>query len=282
MNIDIKITDADLPTLSVVATQALTLINDENVTNAKIEALIRQDVALSQRILTVANSPFYSGRQASQSISGAIMRLGLRQLRTVIVMAATGELFNADDPLVHLIWDHSLATAIAAHQLATDLKLPDVEEAFIGGILHDVGKLVVYHQHPEPYGATLRRAQELGLRSTAAEGADYGFFTHETVGGLVVKKWKLSDGLAECARHHHAVESAVPPILEQPQLVCVVSLASVIANNLGHGTKVCEWSDVPALACAQEIGFGADRIEKLCEKVNTLLESQRPASQPAR
>ena len=282
MSIDLNITDEDLPALSVVATQALTLINDPEVSFGKVEALIRQDVSLSQRILTVANSPFYIGKQASQSISAAVMRLGLRQLRTVIIMAATGELFNADDPIVALVWDHSLATAIAAHTIAGEVKLPDAEEAFIGGILHDVGKLVIYHQQPAIYGATLRHAQNERRRPLAVETEEFRYFTHESVGGLAVKKWKLPDMLADCARYHHAAERMIPPTVDNPRLLCAVSLASVIANNLGHGSQVCDWSEVGGMHCAQELGLAGDALEKLCAKISTALEAQLPTAQPAK
>src|ERR1700686_2642752 len=106
MSLDIKITDQDLPVLSAVATQALDLLQDPKVTNRRIEELIRQDPALTERLLRTANSPFYAGHKQSSTISDAIFRLGLRQLRNVIIVAATGELFSDNDPTIQTFWDH--------------------------------------------------------------------------------------------------------------------------------------------------------------------------------
>ena len=97
MALDIQITDSDLPVLSPVATQALELLNDPNVTNRKIEEFIRKDPSLTQRVLHMANSPFYAGRSQFQSIADAIVRIGLRQLRMILLTAATGQLFSVGE-----------------------------------------------------------------------------------------------------------------------------------------------------------------------------------------
>src|SRR5262245_54803321 len=140
MAFDIQISDKNLPVLSVVATQTIELLNKPNVSNQQLNDLIRQDPALASRVLHLANSPFYGGRFQARKISDAIVRLGHRQLRNVLLTAATGELFDARNPIIRTFWDHSLAVAQVSDRLAVELNLPQVEEAFVAGLLHDIGK----------------------------------------------------------------------------------------------------------------------------------------------
>jgi putative nucleotidyltransferase with HDIG domain len=179
------------------------------------------------------------------------------------------------DPKVRQIWAHSVATALAAHHLADELGLINTDEAFVAGMLHDVGKMVIYHQHPEPYAQVLELARANEIRVLRVENQAFKFFTHETIGGLVVKKWRLSDELAECARYHHIVEATTPSCVNHPMLVSLVSVASIIANNLGYGIKVCEWSEVPGLHCAETINLSADKMGKMVERIAAVCEEQR-------
>lgn len=276
MTLDIQITDEDLPVLSVVATQALELLRDPEVANRQIDELIRQDPALTQRVLHVANSPFYCGRVPSQSIHAAITRLGLRQLRTVITMAATGELFDVTDPHVRMMWEHSVATAIAATTLVHELNVVDGEEAFIAGMLHDVGKLVIYRQYPESYRETIETALSEGRRLHEVEAEQYRLFTHMSIGGLVVRKWSLPDLLAEAVRFHHEVETEIPPrdVLGHTRLVCVVALANMLVASLNVDMVQVELEYIARTACCRELGVDAARLQALQEEIEQACGAQ--------
>lgn len=272
----IQITEQDLPVLSAVANKALSLIQDNSATNGQIETLIKQDPALTQRVLHVANSPFYAGRVESRTITAAIARLGLRQLRSVIITAATGELFNAEDKLAQALWEHSIASGIAGQILSQELKLAGTEEAFIASILHDVGKAIIYRQVPQVYGEMIQQSlAEGGQRLHQSEESTFKYFNHCTVGALTIRKWRLSDTIAEAVRFHHELESASAPVNNQA-LASIVSLANIFANNMGHGRPVCEWQAIANMASAQHLRLSSDRIAQLAEKVRAALEAQWP------
>lgn len=277
MGLDIQITDQDLPVLSAVATQALDLLQDPLVTNRRIEELIRQDPALTERLLRTANSPFYAGRNLSSTISDAIFRLGLRQLRNVIIVAATGELFSDNDPMIQAFWDHSIASAITANLVSELLHAPHHEESFIAGMLHDVGELIIYRQHPEIYRVLLEDVKTTGLPLQDLENERFQYFTHMSVGGLVVRKWRLSDSIAEAARFHHDLEKEIPSALQYQTQACIVSVADVVIGNLGLGMPTHEWEEIPTLACAQYLHLTVAHINVLKDRLPGLLEAQLSA-----
>ncbi|MCL5270390.1 MAG: HDOD domain-containing protein [bacterium] len=277
MAVDIQITDQDLPVLSAVATQALELIQDPDVTTRKIDELVRQDPSLTQRLLHTANSPFYVGRIPSQSISEAMVRLGLRQLRNVVVVAATGELFNAGDTLVQDMWDHAIACAIGSYILADFLHTAQTEESFIAGMLHDVGKLIIYRQHPELYHSLRERADAGAIPLYIVENEELKYFNHMTVGGLAIRKWRLADSVAEAARFHHDLEKTIPPTLTNKPLACIVSLANVMVRRMGIGATGGSPPAIETLACADLLRFKAALLDPMCERVREAYEAQRPA-----
>ena len=272
----VQISEEDLPVLSAVAGRALMLLSDSDVGNREIDELIRQDPSLTQRVLHVANSPFYAGRHGSKTISHAISRLGLRQLRNVIMMAATGELFNADDPVIQHLWEHAIATAMAAQIVSEQLRLPATEEAFIAGMLHDVGKLIIYRQVPEDYRQLMQETEASGERLHVAEERLFEYFNHVSVGGLTIKKWRMSDMVADAVRYHHVLEQTLPASLDNPMLPSVVSLASVFANNLGHGRQHYAWEKIPKLECARQARMRPELVMPMAEMIRQAVEAQKP------
>ncbi|MCE5229513.1 HDOD domain-containing protein [bacterium] len=275
MSFNIEISEKDLPVLSAVANKALALMQNDNVSNNQLDNLIKQDPALTQRVLHVANTPFYCGGVGSRTISSAIMRLGLRQLRNVILMAASGELFNANDPIAQGMWEHSIASAMAGQILADQLRVSGTDEAFVAAMLHDVGKVIIYRQAPNEYRELHEQASAGGERIQAAEDKLFVYFNHSTVGALTIRKWKLSDSVAEAVRFHHDLETVLPK-LENENLASIVSLANIFANNLGYGRPICEWPAVGKMACAMHLRLTPERIQTLVAKVQGAIETQLP------
>lgn len=278
MALDIQISDQDLPVLSAVATQALDLINSPTVTNKHLDELIRQDMALSQRVLRTANSPFYCGKMQTTTISDAVFRLGMRQLRNVLVVAATGELFSDADPVIQALWEHGLVTAMVAQTLADSFQIAHKEEAFIAGMLHDVGILIIYRQHPGPYSELMVEAKMSGRPLHEVELERLQFFTHMSVGGLVIRKWRLADSVAEAARFHHDLETTIPDPVQCKHLACTVSLADALVNQLTPEDGAIDWDRLTGMACAQFLNLGRPRLEPLLPKIQDLVGSQRSAA----
>jgi HD-like signal output (HDOD) protein len=277
MSWNIQINEDDLPVLSAVATEALTLLQKADVTTHQINDLIRQDPALASRVLHIANSPFYGGRCQTKRIADAVVRLGFRQLRNVLMVAATGELFDANDQVVRALWDHAVATAHATDAVAALLDLPQDEDPFLSGLLHDVGKLIIYRQYPAEYAQLIERANRENIRLYEIEDEEFKYCNHMSVGGLVVRKWSLPITIAEAARQHHLVEYEIPEMMDHKKMVCAVAVANVLVNNMGLGMTVCEADDLPHMPAAQHLGLDDLKLARLTGRIREILDLNQTA-----
>lgn len=267
MKLDIKISEKDLPVLSIIATQALQLLEDPKVTNQRIVDLICQDPSLAARVLRVANSPFYCGRVPSFTISDALFRLGIRNLTNVIIIAATGELFSDSDPVIHYLWDHATLIAMTSSYLAKLLAVKNVEEVFIAGLLHDIGKLVILHQHPDVYRTMLQYAISNKGKMHLIEDDNFSFFNHMSVGGLVVRKWKLHPSISEAARFHHDLELKIPVYSNFLPVVGLVSLSNRICSMAIAEEYPIALPPIFAQSCTKTLGISDQKLQEVSSKL---------------
>lgn len=274
MKYDIRIDDQDLPLISAVASEALDMLRDPDANNHMLEDLICRDPSLAARVLRAANSPFYCGRAGVTSIANAIFRLGMRNLRHVIVIAATGEFFNDSDPTVQYLWDHSIATAMASSYLANELSFSQQSEVFIAGLLHDVGKMIILRQYPDVYGPMIRQSIADGTPLHRLEEENFNFFNHMMVGGLVIRKWKLHDSVAEAARFHHDLEEELPPCVNYGQLLCIVTLANHFCRTVAAGASPGDGASLLDRPYVKELRLGEAKYNAIFHQIRDQM-SQR-------
>lgn len=274
MKLDIKISEKDLPVLSIIANQALQLLTDPKVTNQKIVGLICQDPSLAARVLRVANSPFYCGRIPSFTISDALCRLGIRNLTNVIVVAATGEFFNESDPIIQYLWEHSTLIAMTTAYLAKLLAFKNVEEVFIAGLLHDIGKLVILQQHPDIYRPMLQDACANRKKMHLLEDESFSFFNHMSVGSLVIHKWKLHASISEAARFHHDLELKIPVYSNYLPVVGLVSLANRVCNMAVAEDDPNNLPPIFCQSCMQALGIADQKFKEISAKSYELVRNR--------
>lgn len=263
--LDVKIDDSDLPVLSAVAIDAMAQINTGEPSASDLEKLIRRDPALAMRILRLANSPLHAGRVKIASISQAVVRLGMRNLKEAILVAATGEVFDHKDPYARAFWEHAISVGYASHWLAKKLGIGAAEDCFLAGMLHDIGKLIIYKQVAKAYGEIIDEAALDGTRFYLYEKERLRFCTHESVGALVGRKWALSPEMIEVIRFHHEIEDDEACVTDTRDLVSLVSVANLVANKLGHGAEAPSSIDVVGSTPASLIGFD-EAAMKACEE----------------
>jgi HD-like signal output (HDOD) protein len=134
------------------------MVGDPSVSAGDINDVISKDVALSARILKLVNSAFYGFPRRIASVTHAIVILGFNALRNVTLSASVFDLLDSRDlPFGHReFWIHSIGVAVAANVIARERKLPDVEDAFMCGLLHDVGKIVLHQYARGEFGRVLK------------------------------------------------------------------------------------------------------------------------------
>ncbi|HEB86295.1 MAG TPA: HDOD domain-containing protein [Gammaproteobacteria bacterium] len=223
---------ANLNQLSLpdIAIRLNDMVNDPGCSAADIGDLISQDAALSARLLKIVNSVFYGFPSKIDTVSMAITIIGTRQLRDLVLATSViGKFRQFPEGLVSIdtFWYHNLTCAAATRIIATKLQIRNSERFFIAGLLHDIGKLVMYLTEPERSRKVLQGLNEACENVTRLEIDVFGF-DHATLGGELLRHWKLPDSLVEPVSFHHRPADA----RHYPQETAAVSLANAIANTI--------------------------------------------------
>lgn len=253
----------DLPTMPHIATLVMKKVADPNASARDLHKIISGDPALASKILKIANSAFYGCTRNISTLTDAIVILGFNTIRSLAIAAATQKLFRKGRMRLvdKLLWEHSIGVAIAARTVAKKVRFPKAEEAFLAGLLHDIGKIVLDVNIPEKF---MRIVQEVynnpGTTFMEAEQEMLGF-DHTEVGYMVVHKWKFADSMEEAVRYHHAPEQAqILPILSY-----ILHLANCICIKLEIGPEKNPDLDMTELSSFEYLKFTEEDIENLFE-----------------
>ena len=219
-----------LVSLPEIALRINKLIDDPSSTAQDIADLISQDAALTIRLLKIVNSPFYNFSAQVDTISKAITIIGTRELRDLAMATSIVEKFNAipgDLVSPESFWCHNIACATAARTIAKQLNIQNPERFFIAGLLHDIGKLVMYLATPELSKQVIELSNLPDVDITQLEEIAFGF-NHGELGAELIKAWNLPAMLLETTKFHHTPSAAI----NYPTEVAVIHLANNIANTI--------------------------------------------------
>ena len=222
----------DLPPLPAVASKAIQLVEDPDTTAGKLTDLLSSDPALAARVLKIANSAMFSRQREITTLNQAIMVIGFKALKGIIVAATLRQLNRTHGDVEKMLWQNSMCTAMGAHVISKNLKKRYLDEVFLLGLLHDLGKLVLLRQTVDDYKKVLGMIRQ-GKQFFEAEQEVLGF-AHPLIGALVAKKWNFSAETCQIILHHHDPIS-VPFETEMHEKTTIVQLANLIAHRLGYG-----------------------------------------------
>lgn len=222
------------PTLPVVVNKVTELVSRPETSARDIEAVIGKDQALTAKLLRLVNSPFYGFPQTITTISRAVGIIGFEALRNLVFSASVMHLFKSGGSSTFRpveFWKHSLGTALAAKALARRLGEKQVEEYFVGGLMHDIGKLVHNEYFGEGFGQAGELARQKGLLLREAE-QEVLRFTHDQTGGLLLTLWNLPPSLVAMVTCHHAPAAA----RQFRREAGVIHLADILCRAKGFGS----------------------------------------------
>jgi len=221
----------------------------------EISETMAQDQGLTTKILTLANSAFYGLQAKVTTVSRAMVVLGLKEVRTMVLLigvkALTKGLADADLFNLREYWRHQLMTAAAAGTIAARASVSP-EDMFTAALLHDLGKLLTALHRPEDWRAVSSLAADKNIPHAKAEEQYWGL-EHGLVGSLVLSSWDLPNELTEPINWHHAPNQA-PVFKPQAKVLC---LANALAHNLtGRGRPIAgPWQKI-----FQELELEEDEI----------------------
>jgi len=225
-------TIGDLPIAPDVLARALQLTADAESDIRELARVLSSDQSLSAKVLRLSNSPYYGRLRAVTSIPEALQVLGFDTVRTVTVAASTHIIYRdlAKGSLSRTLWRHSLCTALAASKLAESFKMCDKESAYIAGLLHDIGKLVIYARAPHLFEKIVQEVVTSGRDFCQVE-TDLLEFDHSDIASLMLSNWNIPSQLVKAVHFHHRFIGADPSPTNR--LAYAVSLANDISKRLG-------------------------------------------------
>lgn len=167
---------------------------------------IEKDPDLTARLLRLANSSFYGFSSRLSTVTEAVSLIGIQQVQDLIVASSSIEHFRGvSEEFVSMesFWRHSLACGIAARLLALEKRLPKPDKLFVVGLLHDVGRLVLFSQSPELTQKVfeLYRREKLLLREAEQRILNYD---HQQIASALLTQWKYPPGLVQAVAYHHS------------------------------------------------------------------------------
>lgn len=264
---------SDLPTIPVVATKVMQLIESESASAEELAKVVASDPAVAARVLKISNSSFYGCQRQIQTLSHAIMVLGFGTLKSLVVAASVKQVYKPYGLTEKMLWEHSFGAGLAARVIASGTRIVNEEEAFLGGLFHDIGKIILNNLDNQKFQMVVQKSYNEGMSFIDAEQQVFSY-NHAEVGGLVIKKWNFPSILMHAVLKHHSFDFADDEDIYQVRLTCVVGLANLICHKLGIGVREPEedlllHETVPAQMLELDearIGFLLERITEAYEK----------------
>lgn len=220
----------ELPTLPDVVHKIVSISARADTSAEDLERIIEKDQVLAAKVLRLANSPFYGFPTRIASVSHAVVVLGLNVVKGLTLCATAFDLMKAAG--MDQLWRHSLSVAIMAHILAARAGLKNQDEVFVAGLLHDIGKVVLYVKFPDLAPQIEQAALEHGMAMRDAEQEVLGL-THAEVSGWLAGAWHLPASLKDPLMFHHRPALA----LEARCQTALVHVADILAIAMGCGAS---------------------------------------------
>lgn len=266
----------ELPSMPHVVSRVLELLSDPDHGTADLVRVLSPDPSLVARLVRVSNSALYGRGQETRTLDQAVVRLGTNTVRSLVMATSMRSLFPLEKSRIgawgQSLWEHSLECGLATRAAALASRHPDPEAAFVAGVLHDIGKVVILLNRPEDYGRVLREQGPGWGDSVDAERVVLGF-DHTEVGQLLLGKWQLPASLQAVARGHHDREPDAQADPDVDRLRRLVAVGDLLSHRSTHGEDG-SFEDLETLdRLCEGLGIGPDAVENLLREAGVALEA---------
>ena len=254
-----------IPNLPHSLIKLIDMCNSKDRDLQKIGSLIAADASLSARVLQLANSAFIGSRSTFTDIGQAVIYLGIDSVRNLAISVSVFETFNSvnTDGTLNLsrFWHHSFLTAVIAKTFSEKRGYADPAEAYLAGLLHDIGKLLLFVSFPKKYRLILAQ-ESSGNILPILEKNDLGV-THYEASSLLVSQWNLQQSVSDAVFSHHDE-------LQNAQKLNTLGKIIWAANRLSNSLLVEK--DAPDLSAEKLLGIDASYIPELITEILASVE----------
>ncbi len=221
----------NLPSIPKVVFEVTKLLGDSKTATNQLADIISKDQGLTSKLLTVANSPLYGIKRKVSSIEFAILVLGFEDIRNIVTALSLAESIKTApskyfDP--YEFWAHTMVVGTAAKGISLNFGFDFGSEAFVAGILHDMGILVIYKFFNNEFNQIVELTKTENIKIIEAEKRVLGI-THQEMGKFLAEKWDLPISLCDALNYHHRPLSS----LENKYFVAIIHLVDYMTQKLG-------------------------------------------------
>lgn len=223
----------DMPLLKGPMLRILKLLENPNSSTTAIANAIGNDPGIATKVLRVANSPLFNAGRTITSLKNAVLSLGQKRLYDMVMLMSTADFFNLSstpNAIEDRLWKHSLAVGYAAQELLIMQGKPGGEEAFLCGLLHDIGKLLFLRHDPALYRIKSQEEEIDDYELIEREISTYGF-SHAQLGWLAAGQWDLPVNICEVIACHHYAGREEP---DSP-IAIAIEAADCLTSHIGFG-----------------------------------------------
>lgn len=219
-----------LSSLPHVLIKLLNACHEDNVCFDTLTDIISKDASLSARLISVANSPAYGKAGHLTSHKQILLYLGLETIKSIAITASVQQFFsNYSKEKSHFLkkfWKHTLYTGIVAKSLAKLTSYENAEEAYLAGLMHDIGQLIFVNYSQKEYSSMVR--SHTSNDSLLASELEKYNITHDELGAKLLQLWGVPDVMSDAIKYHHA---SAEDILEAHQLVKIINLSNKLTTS---------------------------------------------------
>jgi putative nucleotidyltransferase with HDIG domain len=220
----------EIPTLPSIVFELNKLLQDPDTSVARISQTIEKDQATALKILKLVNSAFYGLKSKVSEIRSAVIMLGFNAVRNAIVSVSAIEAFankiKLPDFDITDFWKHSLAVAVTSKSIAYSTRLNSPDNCFVGGLLHDVGKVIMAQYFQNLFAAVWTASKRESISFYEAEQKLIPT-NHAMIGARLASRWQLPPGLVEAIQWHH--DCHFEP--QNAEVALIIHLANTIVNS---------------------------------------------------
>ncbi|MBD3169915.1 MAG: HDOD domain-containing protein [candidate division Zixibacteria bacterium] len=274
-NIDqIISTIGELPASPAIVTAIMNLTSNLNSEVSELGKHILSDQVLTAKVLKLSNSSFYGRSKKVSSINDAVIILGFHTIRSLVLASSVRGLFKKKDSskFEGILWEHSLSTAIVCRLLAEHFNHPLRDEAFVCGILHDIGKLIIYRKFGESYDDLVKEQVRTKKPPTELEEEYFGF-DHTQVGAALLEKWNFPDEFVSAIRDHH--DWVEYDKQDNMPISWIVNYASLCSTIIGCNMGATENTEVEWLEAVEKIGIPFEEANVLNAQLFELFTEEK-------